>query len=104
MSELKKRQTQPFSSGLIHNKKKQKLQIKKNKIKKSKVFSEVVTKKTSYSLGVTRSDSIINEWLRVAAEVEIYLYLCRKKKKGEGKGGGGEGGVGGEGGTPEKIY
>lgn len=55
----------------------------------------MVTKKTSFSLGVTRSDSIINEWLRVAAEVEIYLYLCRKKKE---RGKGGEGGVGGEGG------
>lgn len=58
----------------------------------------MVTKKTSFSLGVTRSDSIINEWLRVAAEVEIYLCLCRKKKE-RGKGGGGE-----RGGTPEKIY
>lgn len=57
-------------------------------------------KKTSFSLGVTRSDSIINEWLRVAAEVEIYLYLCRKKKGESGVGG--EGGRGGRGGDPRE--
>lgn len=62
----------------------------------------MVTKKTSFSLGVTRSDSIINEWLRVAAEVEIYLYLCRKKK-GEG-GVGGEGGRGGDRGGPQRRF